>query len=379
MFSPSYLEAIERGRIPLDEDVVDRIVDLYEVESGPVLPGRSKLLLDLEQQRLHVGSSSISFDSPTADALLERYVSLLYLLRDTTPGKRLTLRDDDLNVLGESLGRNESRLRDELLAIMASNETVDRTARLARRKAVLGAGLLVGATAVGSLVIVTQTLPESLSSNLDEPAALLAVPVEASIASSVEPVLPTPLAKSVRLPGVPAMSDAPGLIAVAPQGAADVGGSFTAEASSAEDLGARAEALVDYDFRSALPAWQFEFAGDNEEWHGVTNSVTKTITIYVESESTAESVGSVLMHEIGHAIDIEFLSDDQRREWVGLRNMPATWWTGDGLSDFAVGAGDFAEAVAAFTMGSPSQSVYGEFTAAQMAFVEAVLESDTKI
>ena len=55
--------------------------------------------------------------------------------------------------------------------------------------------------------------------------------------------------------------------------------------------------------------------------------------------------------------------------------MPSTWWTGEGLSDFAVGAGDFAEAVSAFTTGSPSHSVYGEFTDEQLAFVGSVLAS----
>ncbi len=53
--------------------------------------------------------------------------------------------------------------------------------------------------------------------------------------------------------------------------------------------------------------------------------------------------------------------------------MPATWWPGNGLSDFAVGAGDFAEAVSAFTTGSPSSSVYGEFTDEQLAFVADIL------
>ena len=81
------------------------------------------------------------------------------------------------------------------------------------------------------------------------------------------------------------------------------------------------------------------------------------------------------MHEIGHGVDLDFMTDDMRREWVELRNMPSTWWTGEGLSDFAVGAGDFAEAVAAFTTGSTSQSHYGDFTDEQMAFVAAVLES----
>ena len=363
VFSPTYLEAIERGRIPLDEEAVDRVIDLYEVEAGPVVPGRSKLLLDLEQQRLHVGSASVSFDSPIADAVLERYVSLLYLLRATTPGRRLTLRDDDLNVLVESLGRDEDRLRDELFVIMAANDTFDRTAQLARRRAILGAGLLVGATAIGTLVIVAQTLPESSSSSLEVAAVPNSESTSATLSSALTVVsIPEPAAVSETIPDS-SPSD---------RGARGAGLAGTLSPAA---IGVLAEDVAGYDFRSVLPAWQINFAGDSDQWHGVTNSVTKTITIYVEADSTPQAVAEVLMHEVGHAVDIEFMTDEQRSEWVELRDMASTWWTGEGLSDFAVGAGDFAEAVAAYTMGSPSQSVYGEFTPEQMEFVETMLTS----
>ena len=82
-----------------------------------------------------------------------------------------------------------------------------------------------------------------------------------------------------------------------------------------------------------------------------------------------------LIHEVGRAIDLEKWPDDRRAEWGDLRNWPSTWWRGKGFNDFAVGAGDFAEAVSAFTTGSPSSSGDGEFTDAQFAFVAAILEN----
>ena len=106
----------------------------------------------------------------------------------------------------------------------------------------------------------------------------------------------------------------------------------------------------------------------------MTRSESKSIVVHVEPDATVDAVSAVLMHEVGHALDIERLSDTQRSQWIELRDMPATWWPGNGLSDFAVGAGDFAEAVSALTTGSPSSSVYGEFTQEQLDFVAETLE-----
>ena len=44
-----------------------------------------------------------------------------------------------------------------------------------------------------------------------------------------------------------------------------------------------------------------------------------------------------------------------------------------GRSDFAVGAGDFAEGVAALLVSSPSDSVHGEFTVGELALVAELL------
>ena len=143
--------------------------------------------------------------------------------------------------------------------------------------------------------------------------------------------------------------------------------------SRPDAIGAQAEALINYDFRSALPGWHFSYDEDHANFHGLTFSAEKRIVVYVEGGTTAQIAAEVLMHEVGHAIDIEHMSNDQRVQWIQMRNMPATWWPGDGLNDFSVGAGDFAEAVSAVTTGSPSNSVYGEFTAEQRNFVIDIL------
>jgi hypothetical protein len=318
MFTPSYLENAERGRVALDDRIIGHLVGLYEVNAGPVVPQRSELILDIDRQQFKVGDTAVGFDSMHAEDVLQRYVSLVYVLRGQPPGSELVLRDRDLGVLSTSLGYTEVDLRREIDGLMAAPDSVQRAKAVGRARMIAAAGLLVGLTAIGTLVLI----------------------------------------------GVSA-DDAPTEVLGTQQTLVTTG--FPAE------VGLAAEASIDFDFRDALPDWQIGYAEDHPDFLGVTRSEDKSIFVHVEPNASAEIVAAVLMHEVGHAIDLERLTDEQRAEWIVLRDMPSTWWPGNGLNDFAVGAGDFAEAVSALTTGSPSSSVYGEFTDEQLAYVAVIL------
>lgn len=318
MFTPSYLENAERGRVALDDRIIGHLVGLYEVNAGPVVPQRSELIVDIDRQQLKVGDTAMSFDSKHAEDVLQRYVSLIYVLRGQPPGSELVPRDQDMGVLSTSLGYTESDLRREIYGLMAAPDSVQRAKAVGRGKMIAAASLLVGLSAVGTLMLIGASLDNAPTEVLGTQQTLVTT-------------------------GFPA------------------------------EIGLAAEAGIDFDFRAALPDWQIGYAEDHPDFLGVTRSEDKSIFVHVEPEASAEVVASVLMHEVGHAIDLERLTDEQRAEWILLRDMPSTWWPGNGLSDFAVGAGDFAEAVSALTTGSPSSSVYGEFTSEQLAYVAAIL------
>ena len=318
MFTPSYLENAERGRVALDERIVGHLVGLYEVNAGPVVPQRNELVLDIDRQQLSVGDTAVAFDSLHAEDVLQRYVSLIYVLRGIKPGSELVLRDRDLDVLSSSLGYTESDLRREIHGLIAAPDSVQQAKAVGRAKMIAAAGVLVGLTAVGTLVLVGLPSNDAPNEVLGEQQTLITA-------------------------GFPA------------------------------DIGAAAEATVDFDFRAALPNWQIGYADDHPDFLGVTRSEAKSIIVHVEPDATVDGVAAVLMHEVGHALDLERLSDADRSTWIELRDMPPTWWPGNGLSDFAVGAGDFAEAVSALTTGSASSSIYGDFTEEQLAFVADVL------
>lgn len=328
-FTARELEAAERGGVSLSDDAVDALMELYGVDLQTGTYGRSELVIDMTANTIGVGATSLSFDGPTRDLVLERYVSLLYLLREQPVGVKLPLRDNDLDTLGTALDQPQRLLISDLHAIMDDRRTVERTRRMGRRRRVLQAGLLVGATMAGALIMVGDHI----------------VPSAAALDSTLD--APTHLPSQ---------------------------------------RGQAVTASLDLDLSHVLPGWSIDFEGADAKYGGMTYSSARAITVHVNPEWSDDQVAGVLMHEAGHAIDLEYLDDSMRHQWMQLRGIDTTWWTGDGMEDFAFGAGDFAEAVAAVTTGlgtddsndhgghtHKSRSHFGDFTDEQLDFVRVVL------
>ena len=87
--------------------------------------------------------------------------------------------------------------------------------------------------------------------------------------------------------------------------------------------------------------------------------------------------GSILAHELGHAIDVTHLHNGDREDWQDARQINgAPWWPDAYASDFQSGAGDFAEAFAYWALKDPSSSqIAGTPTPAQLAVLEQILSS----
>lgn len=324
VFSASELDQAERGAATLNDEQVDALMTLYGVDLATGTYGRSELIVDLKTNTIGVGATSLRFEGPTQDLVLERYVSLLYLLREQPVGVSLPLRDNDLDTLGSTLDRRRNQLVTDIHAIMSDRRTVGRTRRISRQRRVLQAGLLVGATMAGALIMVGDVIGST--------------------------------ADAMELPA---------------------------------QRGELVSASLPLDLATVLPNWTIEFQEDHPIYGGITHSSNQVITVHVDPTWSDHQLASVLMHEAGHAIDLEYLDDATRTQWLQLRGMNAPWWVGDGLADFAVGAGDFAEAVAAVTLGQSghnthdghghtNRSHHGEFTAEQLDFVKTILSNATR-
>jgi hypothetical protein len=78
-----------------------------------------------------------------------------------------------------------------------------------------------------------------------------------------------------------------------------------------------------------------------------------TISVYLRDGDAPHVVAHDIAHELGHAYDQTRMSDADRRDYLARRGVPDAAWLPTGDSDYAVGAGDFAEVFALCHSASP--------------------------
>ena len=373
-FTPDELRHIEQGRLALTDSQINHLLTAYDAGAGPLLPDRTDLVIDLGGGAMSAGRRMRALpENPGLDDILGRYLSLLYLMRGLEPGRELPLRGDDLDVLSSALERSITEIEGRLVELMLPGQVTPWFRRLRHRLAVPAAGIVVGLTTVGSLVFV-QFPKGQRASEVQGADDAAAVAPDVGLAGST-------------LVGADGMTPLPGTeLSATTAGDADVGTAVavvreadgepavTYEPGTPAAIGEAAEALITYPFRTHLTDWTISYEGPRDGYRGNTNTVTRTITVYVGPTDTPFDVAGVLAHEIGHAFDVLYLDDDIRRQWIDLRGIAEDdWWPESGGNDFAIGAGDFAEAVAVIIAASPSDAVRGSFTTAELDFVRALL------
>jgi len=119
------------------------------------------------------------------------------------------------------------------------------------------------------------------------------------------------------------------------------------------DRATEALASLTYPWRDRLPGWEIRFHDGTDGAYGYTLTRESVIDIYVRDEQSTELLAHVIAHELGHAIDVTLNDGDDRERWQEARGIEdAPWWPDSRASDFATGAGDFAEAFAAWQVGT---------------------------
>jgi len=157
------LEDIEHGRRSIDDATLARLLTLYGIEDAGLLPDRARLVIDLDAGRIAVDQVDIMVgDETDADAVLTRYLALVYRLRDLPVGTPVPLRDVDLDVLSTALKIASADVGLRLERLMRQETIVRKDQRRLRRRLLVPvAGVVVAATAVGVLVLVSQIGGES--------------------------------------------------------------------------------------------------------------------------------------------------------------------------------------------------------------------------
>ena len=147
----------------------------------------------------------------------------------------------------------------------------------------------------------------------------------------------------------------------------------TAEARSVIDARIdEARNLVEqrFDLAVLLPDWTIITDGPNSSAGGHTNADQRTIVVHANSGRTLDEYEITLLHEVGHAIDAQWLTPVARDEFRALRGHdPSLEW---GVVDqFAVGderwrnsAEDFSEVFVAWALAN-NYSIMSEVVAPQ--------------
>lgn len=154
-FSSADLEEIEAGARVLDDAQIEALSLIYEFNSMPPSAQRSRLII-ADDEDLPTTLSAEDFTDELVISVLQRYVALLHLLRSKPIGEILQVRADDAAMLASAFNRTEVDVRAMLERIMLhDSEIIEHHAeRMRRRLVVPAAGLLVGPTPVGMLVLV---------------------------------------------------------------------------------------------------------------------------------------------------------------------------------------------------------------------------------
>ena len=126
-------------------------------------------------------------------------------------------------------------------------------------------------------------------------------------------------------------------------------------------LGEQALERVSFDWRTRFPDWQVEFLSARDGIRALTFPAERRIEVFVRSTDTATTLHRVFAHELGHVIDVELNSDEDRARWSDVRDIDqrTPWWPSAESPDFDTGAGDFAEAFAVWETAVSTRSTVG--------------------
>ena len=119
-----------------------------------------------------------------------------------------------------------------------------------------------------------------------------------------------------------------------------------------EQRGREALALLHYDWRAV--GYTIDFEPGRPGYLGMTYPNEHRIVVWVRPEHTAERIAFTVAHELGHAVDRTFVTDEERARYREVRGISLTssWWACNACSDYATPAGDFAETFAAWQLGA---------------------------
>ena len=99
--------------------------------------------------------------------------------------------------------------------------------------------------------------------------------------------------------------------------------------------------------------YEIVFKPPRKGFRAMTFPNKRRIEIYARPGDAPLTIAHDIAHEIGHAIDVTFNTNETRKKWMKIRGIkPSTrWFTCKQCSDYNAPAGDFAETFAFLLLG----------------------------
>lgn len=121
------------------------------------------------------------------------------------------------------------------------------------------------------------------------------------------------------------------------------------------ERGQAALAMLNYPWQTL--GYDIVFLPGRPYYRAMTYFDEKRIEVYVRPGDELERIAFDLAHEIGHAVDYTYGTQERRSRWLQLRGIAAgtPWYGCSGCEDFATPAGDFAETFAYWQVGTAWQ------------------------
>jgi transcriptional regulator with XRE-family HTH domain len=154
----SPLDSIELARVEAGDRLLtsserDRVLGAYGVTSDALVPPRGQVAVDLEGGELVVAGATARLDrTPRADDVLAAYLSLVYSLRRTDPGRPIVLREFDIAVLARVLDLARPEVDRRLRSLMVEPAAWAPTGRRRRRAALVAGGVVAMVVILGGVV-----------------------------------------------------------------------------------------------------------------------------------------------------------------------------------------------------------------------------------
>jgi hypothetical protein len=302
-----------------------------EAAMGPMLEQRSPLRLDRAARTLSIADREVRLARRTSnDRIIGHYLRLVHEARDLSPRSRFAIRAQDLAVLSNELVVTVPLLRSALHQAMDLRIRAARPRRGRPLLPLLGFAAALGAA--GAVRWIADRVDTTGTPGASSEGASAQSPPVFPLSARWETVL--------------------------------VGGTPTAK-------GAGALMLITYPWQEQLEDWTIEFKPEREGLLGYAFFQDRRVEVYIRPAQSTRDVAAVVAHELGHAIDVSTFSDRDRDRWLQARGIgQISWWPGTNGSDFASGAGDWAEAFATWLMADESLSeVAGAPTPDQLELV----------